>query len=88
MWELWNGRAAFSDSEYSRYQGTQLLDMVKTGMRPKPRTKFAMTPEVEEIVVSCWDKDPDQRMEAAEVGVRLRDIFKRYHGEDIYPQIA
>ncbi|RIB18394.1 kinase-like domain-containing protein, partial [Gigaspora rosea] len=59
MWEIASGMPPFYDQNMDKYQLP--LEIIK-GKRP--RIINGTPPEYVDLMIKCWDKDPDKRPEA------------------------
>ena len=66
LWELWYGEVSFRNMVLSR-EPSKLLEDIKCGLRPSHIDKTSEPfPSWREVMESCWEKDPKERMKAGD----------------------
>lgn len=74
LWEIWYGKRAYSGSEYSQMQQYHsLAHHVKEGTRPK-FIKHKPWPQLEIMIMKCWNTDPESRKLIAEIKDLIYEI--------------
>ncbi|KAG9295274.1 hypothetical protein G9A89_004169 [Geosiphon pyriformis] len=73
LWELATGKPPFHDCSHDAI----LIMAILNGQRPKI-TSPLIPPCITEIIVKCWDVNPENRPTAKEIRAKLRELLKFY----------
>ncbi|KAG9292729.1 hypothetical protein G9A89_008317 [Geosiphon pyriformis] len=69
LWELATGKLPFHDSSHNYI----LIMAILNGIRPEITSPF-IQPSIAEIIVKCWDVNPENRPTAFELGKKFKEF--------------